>query len=218
MNTCRELRKFGFSKDTYGETITIFYGDNDDIVNVMPMGFKLYADGEFCGLTGRVFKGSTMYDLVIYKGLNEIRCSVCITKDPRAFYYSIFNKKYVINLLKRRALNSCDAYINGTMVISDVGDDSIKVIVKLHNVNIITRNPKVFDRASAAIIEALVWYTKIPYVPCNKIRQILDRERFYLETVRRASRKGIYRHMINDIYARAKELASTRCGSRDKDL
>lgn len=218
MNTCRELRKLGFSRDTYGETITIFYGDGNEIINVMPMGFKLYMDTGSCGLTGRVFKGSMIYDLIINKNLNEIKCSICITRDPRAFYYSIFNKMHIINAIKRGSLNYCDAYVNGAMIVNEVGNTSIKVIVKLHDVDIITKNPRVFDRASAAIIEALVWYTKIPYVSCNKVRQILNREKFYLETVRRASRKSIYRHMINDIYARAKELASTRCGSRNKDL
>mgnify|MGYP001770797109 FL=1 len=218
MNTCRELRKLGFSRDTYGETVTIFYGDYNDIINVMPMGFKLYVDEESCGLTGRVFRGSMIYDLINSKGLSEVRCSICITKDPRAFYYSIFRKRYMIDALKRGVPNYCDAFINGTMVVSGTDDDSIRVIVRLQSVDLITRNPRVFDRASAAIIEALVWYTKIPYVSCNKVRQILDREKFYLETVRRSSRKGIYRRMINDIYARARELASTRCGSGNKDL
>ena len=218
MNTCRRLKGLGFSKDTYGETVILFYNDNNDIINIMPMGFKLYIDGNACGLIGRIFKGSMIYDLIINNGLNKINCRICVTKDPRMFYYSVFYKGYIINKLKAGSLNYCDAYVNGVMVVNNMEGDSIKVIVHPTNIDFIRKSPKVFDRASAAIIEALVWYTKIPYVSCNKVRQILDREKFYLETVRRSSRKSIYRRIINDIYARARELASTRCGSRNKDL
>ncbi len=217
MNTCRELRKLGFSENTYGETIIAFY-NNGNIINIMPMGFTLYSGKSTCGLTGRVFKGSMIYDLIINKELNKIECKICITKDPRAFYHSVFSKKYIINKLKKGSLSYCDVYINGIITVNDVRNDSIKVVIDLTNIKFVRRSPKVFDRASAAIIEALVWYTKIPYMPCNKVKQILIREKFYLETVRRTSRKRIYRHIINDIHARAKELASTRCRSGYENL
>jgi hypothetical protein len=207
------LKDLGFSSDTYGETIIAFLGgeDGDSIMSLMPMGFKL---NDNCELVGRIFKGSFIYNVILEKKISKIPCIVCITRSPQTFYLAIFNKKILIRRFKggRCPRSYCDACVDGELTMEGVGDDIINVSIRPLSIKINRRVPLVFDRASAAIIEALVWYTKIPYVPCNEVYEILSRLRFYRETVSRASKRGVFLKMINRIFREGvKDAKSSGC-------
>ena len=207
------MKDLGFSSDTYGETIIAFLGgeDGDSIMSLMPMGFKL---NDNCELVGRIFKGSFIYNVILEKKISKIPCIVCITRSPQTFYLAIFNKKILIRRFKggRCPRSYCDACVDGELTMEGVGDDIINVSIRPLSVKINRRVPLVFDRASAAIIEALVWYTKIPYVPCNEVYEILSRLRFYRETVSRASKRGVFLKMINRIFREGvKDAKSSGC-------
>jgi len=207
------LKDLGFSSDTYGETIIAFLGgeDGDSIMSLMPMGFKL---NDNCELVGRIFKGSFIYNVILEKKISKIPCIVCITRSPQTFYSAIFNKKILIRRFKggRCPRSYCDACVDGELTMEGVGDDIINVSIRPLSIKINRRVPLVFDRASAAIIEALVWYTKIPYVPCNEVYEILSRLRFYRETVSRASKRGVFLKMINRIFREGvKNAKSSGC-------
>ncbi|MFP3281143.1 MAG: DUF447 family protein [Vulcanisaeta sp.] len=212
-NTRCYLKDLGFSSDTYGETIIVFLGgeDGDSIMSLMPMGFKL---NDNCELVGRIFKGSFIYNVILEKKISKIPCIVCITRSPQTFYLAIFNKKILIRRFKgvRCPRSYCDACVDGELTMEGVGDDIINVSIRPLSIKINRRVPLVFDRASAAIIEALVWYTKIPYVPCNEVYEILSRLRFYRETVSRASKRGVFLKMINRIFREGvKDAKSSGC-------
>jgi len=212
-NTSCYLKDLGFSSDTYGETIIAFLGseDRDSIMSLMPMGFKL---GDNCELVGRIFRGSLIYNIILGKKLDKIPCIVCVTRSPQAFYLAVFDKKILIRRFEggRCPRSYCDACINGELTVEGVEDDIINVSIRPLSVKINRRMPLVFDRASAAIIEALVWYTKIPYVPCNEVYEILSRLRFYRETVSRASKRGVFLKMINRIFREGvKNAKSSGC-------
>lgn len=207
------MKDLGFSSDTYGETIIAFLGgeDGDSIMSLMPMGFKL---NDNCELVGRIFKGSFIYNVILEKKISKIPCIVCITRSPQTFYLAIFNKKILIRRFKggRCPRSYCDACVDGELTMEGVGDDIINVSIRPLSIKINRRVPLVFDRASAAIIEALVWYTKIPYVPCNEVYEILSRLRFYRETVSRASKRGVFLKMINRIFREGvKDAKSSGC-------
>jgi len=207
------LKDLGFSSDTYGETIIVFLGgeDGDSIMSLMPMGFKL---NDNCELVGRIFKGSFIYNVILEKKISKIPCIVCITRSPQTFYSAIFNKKILIRRFKggRCPRSYCDACVDGELTMEGMGDDIINVSIRPLLIKINRRVPLVFDRASAAIIEALVWYTKIPYVPCNEVYEILSRLRFYRETVSRASKRGVFLKMINRIFREGvKNAKSSGC-------
>jgi hypothetical protein len=212
-NTNCYLKDFGFSSDTYGETIIAFLSGEggDSIISLMPMGFKL---SDNCELVGRIFKGSFIYNVILEKKISKMPCIVCITRSPQTFYLTIFNKKILIRRFKggRCPRSYCDACVDGELTVEGVGDDIINVSIRPLSIKINRRVPLVFDRASAAIIEALVWYTKIPYVPCNEVYEILSRLRFYRETVSRASKRGVFLKMINRIFREGvKDAKSSGC-------
>jgi len=207
-NTSCYLKDFGFSSDTYGETIIAFLGseDGDSIMSLMSMGFKL---DDNCELVGRIFMGSLIYNIILEKKLDEMPCIVCITRSPQTFYLAVFNKMMLIKRFKgkRCPKTYCDACIDGELIIKGMDSDVIDVSIRPLSIRINRRMPLVFDRASAAIIEALVWYTKIPYVPCNEVYEILNRLKIYRETVSRASKKEIFLKMINKMFQEGVRLA-----------
>ncbi len=213
------LIDLGFSVETYGETVIAFYNDNYVVINIMPMGFKL--DSKTCTLNGRIFNGSILYKLITEKNLTSIKCSICVTKNPQLFYLSIFDKRKILRRFdKGRCPRSyCDVCIHGMMHVDEVTSDYIKVFFRPLSIKYNSKSPKVFDRASAAVIEALVWYTKMPYVSCGELDNILIRLRMCLDTVLRASTNEKIKNIINDVYSKAVQYAeSSRCRSGNKNL
>uniref|UniRef100_A0A7J3QER4 DUF447 family protein n=1 Tax=Ignisphaera aggregans TaxID=334771 RepID=A0A7J3QER4_9CREN len=64
---------------------------------------------------------------------------------------------------------------------------------------ILKRYPKGFNRASAAIIEALIYYTKMPFVNEDEKKRALLKIEMCRETVYRSSENPMYRKIIDEI-------------------
>jgi hypothetical protein len=215
------LRELGFTHDTWGETITAFYNANNELVTVMPLGLKLSSPNE-CRLLGRVFQGSKLYDYILRHGVTKLRCIVCVTLDPQVFYKAVLMKDEVVKLFATlsQCPTICDACITGLGMFS-VKEEAIEVSIDVLGTTI-KGLPKVFTRAGAAIIEALVWLTKLSYVECDKLDEVMSWLNFLKIVVYRSSQNETYRKLINLIYAKSVEVGkiveSSRCRSRNKNI
>jgi len=198
----------GFSEKTYSEVIVTLLLDN--FVNSAPIGVLLLDDMLF----SRVFKGSRTYEL-LRKGAKE--GTICVTHDPRLFYYSIIRKeklKYIfIKGINTPCLSGCNGYVYFKVVkYNDLGD-YLAVYMKPLSVYLRKSIPKTYNRASYAIIEALVYYSKIPYTTPKKICKYVEAIKHCVDIVYHSSRSRTYRAIARDILKRALSLVETRKAS-----
>jgi hypothetical protein len=214
-DVCESLKAI-FSTDTWGEVIVSFYNENR-VVGLMPLGLKL---SEECTLSGRLYAGSRFYNYIISAGITELKCNVCVTQDPVLFYTAIFDKSKAIEILTREALlkKYCDICFTGFCEFQNRGD-IIDLRVKIIEIVLYRELPRVFTRVNAAIIEALIWFTKIPYMECRDLATILEKLEFLREIVYRSTQKKLYIEFIDLIYSKAlelvREIESSRCRSGD---
>jgi hypothetical protein len=215
------LRYLGFSRDTWGETVVVFYRDND-IVNIMPLGLKIL-DENMCTLYGRILRGSKFYNYIVEKNLSDTKCCICISQEPQLFYYAVFEKNKLVEIFSsdKNFGELCDAYLT-SICRFDIKDYSVDVVILVKEIIIKRRYPRVFTRASATVIEALVWLTKISYIECNNLKDTLKYIEFLRTTVYRSSQNKLYNLLIDSIYGKALELVkqveSSRCRSGDKNF
>ncbi|MEM1678245.1 MAG: DUF447 family protein [Ignisphaera sp.] len=192
-NTVRLLKRIGFSSTTYLEAVALLYGDDGSIVNVVPLGFKL-RDGY---IVSKVYRGGRTYEAIVG---NLVRSGcICITQDARLFYLSIFEKDRAIKLFTNRE-DVCDAIIEFAIESTDSERNSILMYAKPLAVKILRRIPRGFTRASASIIEALVWLTKIPYTSKKKRAELVKHIELCLESIHRSSRSKIYKSIARKIH------------------
>uniref|UniRef100_A0A7J2U357 DUF447 family protein n=1 Tax=Ignisphaera aggregans TaxID=334771 RepID=A0A7J2U357_9CREN len=217
-NRC-ELMELGFSIDTWGEVVMVFYSKGE-VIGLMPVGLKL---SEGCTLAGRLYRGSKLYSYIASAKVAELPCIACISENPQLFYMAVFEKSQTIEIFTEHRCPEefCDACLIGLCKFFD-GDEAINFKISVKEIALHRKTPRVFTRASAAIIEALVWFTKLPYVDCKDIERVLERIELLKDTVYRSSQKNIYAKLIENIYLAAfklvKEDESSRCGSRDKNI
>lgn len=191
----KTISRLGLTEETFVETVALFHiGDKWD---VMALGIKV-RNGY---LYARIFRGSKTYsDIIDSQGL-KITCRICITGNPITFYYSIFRKSALtrcyseVKCVKR----FCDAYIDAVIEDMRATDSYIEVFLKPTDISVVRRYPRGFNRASAAIIEALVHYTKMGYVDGDEKRKIVLRIEMCRETVYRSSEDPTYRKIIDRI-------------------
>jgi len=192
----QKLSKLGFTEDTFTETVTFLF-INDDKKYVMALGIKrrnsyLYA---------RIFRGSKIYSAIVDNKNLKLLCRVCISRDPLTFYYSIFRKDILLKCYNelRCIKRFCDAYIDAILDDLKIKDDVAEILLKPIYIKILKRYPKGFNRASAAIIEALIYYTKMPFVNEDEKKRALLKIEMCRETVYRSSENPMYRKIIDKI-------------------
>ncbi len=195
----RSLLSMGFSEDTFIETVVLVRKDSN-IVNVLPLGLKYNRQGI---LLAKIYRGSRTHDLIL-KGLAN-RFTICLTQKPETFYYAIFRKDIIIKTFNevKCPRKLCDACIDTEIQSIEQGEDHLEVNLRTMNIIISQGYPKGFTRASAAIIEALIYYTKLPFISEEEKRKYVERIKIMREIVYRSSKKNIYREMIDDIVDRA---------------
>ncbi|ADM27124.1 hypothetical protein Igag_0276 [Ignisphaera aggregans DSM 17230] len=195
----RLLLSMGFSEDTFIESV-VLVRRNSDIINVLPLGLRYDYRGF---LLAKIYRGSRTYD-IISKGLAN-KFTICLTQKPETFFYAIFRKDIIINTFNEAKCprKLCDACIDTEIKSIEQGEDYLRVELKPVNITISQGYPKGFTRASAAIIEALVYYTKLPFVSDDEKRKYVERIKIMREIVYRSSKKDMYREMIDNIVDRA---------------
>ncbi|MEM2185171.1 MAG: DUF447 family protein [Candidatus Methanomethylicia archaeon] len=203
-NLMKILDSLEFSSDTYIETVTLFYV-NGKLMGLMPLGMKKLNSQFFA----RIFKSSRMYNTILnLEDLSRVKCKICISSNPITFYYAIFKKEKLVKAFmgKNYSRKFCDACIDATMTSYEKDQEFLKIYLKPIEIYIVRRYPKGFNRASAAIIEALVHYTKIPFVNMEEQKRLILKIEMCMETVYRSSEKPTYRAIIEEIFKRAKNL------------
>jgi len=196
-NIVRTLRRLGFSTSTYSEVILSIKHGN--IVNYAPMGVLLVKDA----LHLRVYMGSLTYKLIM-EGAKD--CVLNITSDPILFYNSILDKSRVKTVgsikVKSPRISGCQGYIE--CLISDVVKTPryLRVLLNPIHIDYYKIIPTTYKRASSAIIEALVYYTKLPYLKGSS-GDLLSKIKLCVNTVFRSTKNPKYRGLARDILLRA---------------
>ena len=206
MTYLAELKRLGFSKGTTSEVLLSLSLGSE--VNVAPMGVRL---GEGAELIIKVFAGCRTYDL-IRRGARDY--VVNITSDPALFYYAIFSKS-LLKLKPSRWVSAprvagCDAYVEAER--SGVSYGRGYLILRLRPIHVEYRRvlPKVYSRAAPAVIETLVYYTKLPYLKkSGKLREaeeLLKRMLACAEVVERCTRSRRLRSILRSVIAGAEGI------------
>ncbi|MDK6029204.1 DUF447 family protein [Ignisphaera sp. 4213-co] len=199
------LLELGFSENTYAETVALFLWNSNK--HVMALGLR-FRNGF---LYSRVFKGSKMYEVLRSSEKAEnIQCIVCISSNPVLFYNAVLNKSEVLKCFENLECfkSFCDASIETVVANSIVSDEFVEVFLKPIKIGIYRRIPRVFTRASAAIIEALVWYTKMVFADESRRREYLNRILMLRDVVYRSSLNKVYREIIDDVVVHAQSYVS----------
>ena len=198
----RVLRKMGFSSTTYNETIlTIKWVDG---IYTMPFGV-LYTRGF---LRGRVFRGSKVYEVFKQK---PRYASLCVTHNPLLFYKAVFEKERiryrdcVVNGLSQPCIMGCDACVFTVVENLVFRSDRVWVELKPIDIRVFNKYPRVFHRVDHAIVEALVYYTKIPFVSRGEACKYYGYILACRETVYRSSKYTAYRRIIDSILEKTRE-------------
>lgn len=196
------LKRMGFSSSTYVEAVVLLFKDGR-FMNVVPLGIKL-KNGVFII---RIFKGSRTYKLVAEGMVDSGR--ICLTNEATAFYLAMFKKEEAMGILKK----FCDAFIDFEIINVEPKKNYVVLYGEPKSLEIVDRMPKGFTRASAAIIEAMVWLSKIPYIDKERRSIYENYVRMCIETVYRSSRSKRYRAIARDIVNRLENMISSSFSS-----
>jgi len=141
--------------------------------------------------------------------LNYSNISINICNDPILFYHAIFNKDVLLDKVIYSNgvpnIKTCDAYIAAKVSRIDKYRDYIMVYMDPIKAVVKHKQPKVYNRATFAIIEALVYYTKLQYVGKDLASKYIEMIRFFTNIVYRSSSRRIHREIIMDILDRSME-------------
>jgi hypothetical protein len=157
-------------------------------------------------LRGRFFKDSIMFR--IYTGYKPLYSVLCVTDDPLIFYNAVFRKnslryKYVKEY-GIPCINGCSACILVSRKYVRLVSDRLYVGFKPLSVKIYRRYPGVYQRFKYALIEALVQYTKIPFVDEESRRRLIEYIVYLRSTVYRSTKNRRYRRLIDEIIEKIK--------------
>jgi len=217
------LKRLGFSVDTWGEVVVVFLEEKgNSVISVMPLGLKLL---ENCSLSGRLFRGSRIYDYILNTGVRELKCKICISEDPLLFYAAVYEKKKVTKVFKKSLCprSYCSVCLSGSCIFSLAREEDV-ITLELHVDRVVIRRalPKVFTRASAALIEALVWLTKVPYMSCEEVEKVVEWVELLKTSVYRSSQQKVFKELADEIFSKTIELVKnvedSRCRPRDKNV
>jgi len=201
-----ELKRLGFSRGTVSEALLSLSVGSE--INVAPMGVKL---GRATNLAIKVYSGCRTYDLVRCGARDYV---INITSDPTLFYYAILSK----NLLKLNPsryvraprVAGCEAYVECELSYITYGRGYLKLYLRPIHIEYKKIVPKAFCRAYPAIIEALICYTKIPYLKsAGKLREaeaLLNKIRSCVEVVKHSTRSRKLRFISRKVLDEAEKL------------
>lgn len=202
LGVVRKLKRIGFSSSTYLEAVAVLQNSKGETLNVVPLGFKLV--GGF--IVVRVYRGSRTYELVISRGAS--RGFICVTQDPRLFFYAVFDKAKALALIEKK--RCCEAVVYFGVDSVELDEQRGYAMVSLRPVDVVVsrRAPRGFTRASAMLIEALVWFTKAVQTPLDR-----DTKSLYLSyvemcvrSVYRSTSSGLYRSMARRVLEELKRF------------
>lgn len=201
-----ELKKLGFNSQTYSEVIvTVKHGG---LVNSSPIGV-LARRGT---LYFKLYEGSRTY-LIFSERPRD--CVLNITSNPKLFYYAIFAKEKLKYTPGSRTLSprivGCEGYVECEVGNLDFRTDYLRVEVKPILLDFKTIHPKTFNRAEPALIEALVWLTKLRGVSDNlDYYKVLERIKYNVETIYKSSRRRDLRRLARSVLREAERIYEQR--------
>lgn len=195
-----EIIRSMFYRDAYNEVIATVTM-NDEFYS-MPLGLRLSNNS----LIARVFKGSRLYDVLHSRG--AVDASICITSNPLLFYYAVVRKdslRYRI-IDNTPCIEDCDACIGGRLGVAGKANNHVRIVFEPHRILILNPWPHPYVRGSAALIEALVHYTKIPYVSRTEAARLIGFIEAAVYAVEKSTTDDGLREAIRDVYRRASKL------------
>lgn len=206
------LENLGFSKSTYGEIIlTIRLGE---IVNSAPMGVLLYGDTKLCL---KVYRSGRTYEMIV-GGAED--CVLNVTSDPMLFYNSVFRKDEVSYRPAERAssprISGCDAYVECSITGLTAYERYVQVLLEPLLVDVTDGTVRVYSRVGPALIEALICYTKLPYLKdsCEEAESLIGRIRIFREIVYHSTRDRVFREIADEILNRSEGMLRQACTSQ----
>lgn len=192
------LKKTGFSKTTFSETILTI--DCIEKLYSTPIGFKLVNDE----LIARIYRITKIYELITSKDCDYC---LCIARDPVLFYRAVLDRESLkyryVEKFEKKCIDGCDLYVY--LVKNRVIDrkEYCLAVFKPLDIVILNKYPRVYRRVDYAIIEALIYLTKIPYVDTYARFELFMKINWCREVIYRSSRSRLYRELINNIVEKA---------------
>jgi len=144
-----------------------------------------------------------MYD---YLKSNVSHATICVSSNPLHFYYAVFDKSRLKYTCRSVAgvdyplINGCDAYIYCSLYKRIARSDRVIVWFKPVEVEIREKYPRVFNRGLYAIVEALVYYTKLEYASNSDRLKYVKYIEQCRESVYRSCKSRRLRSIIDRIY------------------
>ncbi len=209
MDILRELRSLGFSPTTYSETIVSFLHSPTNKVHTVPLGLKL-ARGR---LWARIYPGTLTRKIL--EDIDFDRCCICVTMNPILFYKAVLyrdNLEYRTIEIEQGeflCIEKCDAYVLSIMAERRVDYRFLYIALEPVRILYTRRKPRTANRAFFAILESLVYLTKMPYVDDSTRQRYLATMQMLAETVKRCSKSRALRRAILDVIKRAQALAKS---------
>lgn len=167
-----KLKKLGFKKNRVIETVFLTKGKEK--TNHAPIGVKRKKGKK---LEAKVYKETNTYH-----NLKENRFfSINLINDYNIFYDSIFDKELEIQNLE---LKNSFRTIKGKSIEIEEKKEFGLFTLKPHKIQERkTPSPKGYCRAESAIIEALIYHTKIPHIDEEKaLEKIKDKKEIVKKT------------------------------------
>ncbi len=210
MDILRELRSLGFSSTTYSETIVTFLHSPTSKVHSVPLGLRL-ARGR---LWAQIYPGTLTRRIL--ETIDFDRCCICVTMNPILFYKAVLYRDDLayrtieVEQGKFLCTEKCDAYV--LSIIAERRTDGQFLTLAFEPIRLLytRRKPRTANRAFFAILESLVYLTKMPHVDDSTRQRYLTTIQMLAETVKRCSKNRAIRRAILDIVERAQALAKPR--------
>lgn len=198
-------RQMGFNCSSYSETIVVVGGKRE--YYVVPLGLKL------CGknLVARVYRNTGLYRFLRTRlGREKIGVSVCVTSDPVLFYKTVLHRDQVEVVREPCSsipvVKGCSGYITGYVGNFYEKELSLELYIDVDKAWYTRIVPKTIVRAEYAVIEALVYLTKMPYYDSSYQEELYRRITWCQEIVYRSSENTVLRNIIDEIVSRAEQM------------
>lgn len=200
-------RQMGFNCSSYSETIVVV-GDKREYY-VAPLGLKL------CGrnLVARIYRDTGLHRFLKTRlGKEKIGVSVCVTNDPVLFYKTVLHRDQVEVEVVRETdsftpvVKGCSGYVTGYVDRFYEKSLFLELYIEVDKAWYTKVIPKTIVRAEYAVIEALVYLTKIPYYDSSYQEELYRRITWCQDIVYRSTENIVLRKIINEIVGRAEQV------------
>ena len=206
MDVMRELRRLGFRANMFGEVIVVFFHTHSSSIFTVPLGLRLAAEG----LKARIYPGTRTRKVLESESFD--RCCICITTDPLLFYRAtLYRERLRYKTIgsdgeEYLCLRQCDAYILCRVVKRYTSRRFLYLVLKPVKLVCSRHRPRVVNRATLAVLEALIYLTKMPYVDVATREHYLNMMQMLMEIVKRCTTSKAIRIAMQDILQRAQKL------------